>query len=1465
MWLLTFATCVSPDAWVGSSVARANQQGNAFGRDADANAGGDSEELEPLVFLASDRGRERLLDRAKRLAADGRWSDAAAAFDDILSNEQDAFVDGSSGGGSIRSQAAAMIAGFPRPGREAYLLLFRTRAEKRLAKAIETNDREAMAAVARRWFETPAGRHAALVTALNALEDGQPLVAAMWLDRIASSDSAIDFEPTLSVIRAVARRQNGDVEGARELLARAASSGRGIRVARKDLLLSAMPRAGAEWLDELASSTRQQGSPSLADWLQHRGNPSRNLVVDASKPLLVPRYRVPLVRHPDEARGLEQRRRAAADAGSPLMPAGSALAVGDFLVVHTPLGILAIEFETGKRLWIESSVVSAELGERADAGVDASDRVFDDATSGNLASDGRLVFAVEIPPDALTPAESAVGGFGFGRGLGRPPTAWDGGNVLRAYDIAGGGVLRWQAPEPMHQDRGDSTEPATWFSGAPLVAGHELYVLAEEAGEVRLECRNTEDGHLRWQQPLASYDDRETITNPETRNRRLAGLTPSLIDGVIICPLGAGCVVALDTATRSLLWSHTYARIPPDDGGQGGASLPSAGEPSAVLFDGIAVLAPYDAQELFCLRVRDGKPAWPQPKRGRYRVAGIVDRRLVVVSDTAVESLDVATGNRVWKLPLGDLGRPSGRGIFTPNSLLLPLDTPEVLEIGLADGRVKGRSPSRGGSVPGNLVAHRGEIISRGVEFLEVFHQEAALESRIETARAGEQPSAWASYWGGQIAIEEGDVKRGLDLVAHAVSSQALKLPPGEFSATLVRALDRDFSIAASWQARDSQQKLDPSVNRRLVDGFLASGDASRAWQALQPLLEDDRPRDDTVFRDAADPWLVITADRWNRGRIKRIAAMADGTLAGRIDSALGDEAMTSRTQLTKPGSAPVDIAEEVTEAAAWPLGTVARTLHSTSKRPIDHGRMHPIPLALAGAGRFGTRTMQATLDGSQRRLVITDGLGNAIGAPIPLEGLSQELMPWVNRTSAIEVAVVGTTLFVRTRKELAAYDLDAGPGRGRGLWRRPDQAAVGDPAGEGRWTMGVGGRVARDGWVPLGMRISEPDETPRGDGRGMVAMPGFVVVPGPRSIALLDPATGRLLWERRRLPPGLEWTVDEHALCGLTNDGARSVVLDTIDGQMLHQIDLPHRRQRLVTHGRCVVAIRSIDELPGRFTARRVRLELIDPATRQTRSLGDFSGDARATEAGPGRLAVMEPGGNLTLIDLETPTTLFRTTLPDPPRQFARLIVQPWHDRYLVLAGSPIEGEDAAGVSPLQQLMLSSPASAPMSGRLWAVDRTSGESLWQAPALIDRHCLHTAQPPDLPILAFCRLIHGPGERDQTRLSLLMLDKRTGHAVLDDDRIAIPSHAFLGCEIAASPGNHTVTIAEPAGGAARLTLTFTGAPIPPQAPYRGAGRLGAARATGRLQTVGQLFEQAFPDDDRGDKTERPPLNPEEFE
>ncbi len=893
-----------------------SQLPNAFEDDVTGRAGESSTDdaIEPGVLLPGDRSLERQLDRSRRLVADGRWSDAAATLDELLASDLDAFVVAGTAAtrGSIRSAAAALVDDLPRPGRDAYRLLFSSRAAKQLAAAIAADDTNAIVGVARRWFQTPAGRDAAMLTAVLALEAGQPMAAAAWLDRLATSSDAVAFEPTLSVMRALARSQAGDERTAEQLLLATPKRGQsGVRLGGRDQAIAATPQAAREWLAEQGSNTGGKLATGR-DWRQFRGGAARNDVVEASCPLLVPRYRVPLVRHPEEARLLERRRRDAADADEPLLPAGTPLAVGERLVVQTPLGILAIDFESGRRVWLESAVSIAEVeltdDEEAPAAEDdnSMNRVFDDATSGNLASDGRLVFAVESPPAALLARSVDV--TGFGRGLIQPGDHQDVTNTLSAYSIATGKV-RWRLPAAADDTNGEEeTWGRRWHLGPPLVAGDELFLLVESQGEVQLEVRAAADASLIWSQPLATYDDGETIVSVEARPRRLAGLSPALDQGLLICPIGGGCVVAVDVVTRSLAWAHAYKRVETEGGRRGGrrpgpwgdeASRSHAGEPTPVITAGCVILAPFDAEELLCLNLRDGELIWKQPRQEASRIAGAVDGRVFMVGDADVSAIDIATGKQIWRRDLGDGVRPSGRGILTPQSLLLPSDAPAVIEMALADGRIVGRSLARGGRIPGNLVAHRGEIISRGVDAIDVFHQEAALDARIETALLAAPASPWAAYWRGQAAIEMGNIEAGLGDLATAADSSQFRIPPGDLSEAIVQAMRRDFpATIRSWKtlAGDDPAGASPAVARMAVDGFLAMGDSDLAWNMLQPLLSDSAPvagDADGLFRDASDPRLLLSMDRWIQGRLVRLyAAAAPPSAAASTKPVTGSSAM---------------------------------------------------------------------------------------------------------------------------------------------------------------------------------------------------------------------------------------------------------------------------------------------------------------------------------------------------------------------------------------------------------------------------------------------------------------------------------------------------------------------------------------------------------------------------------------------
>jgi len=1574
----------------------------------------DQDAGEGAIGFPSDRLRERQLDRARRLLADERWSDAAALFDEILAADKDFFFRGEkqSTWQSIKAEANRLIGALARPGREAYELQFRARADRLLEQAVAADDAAGIVAVARRWFHTPAGYRATLLASIEALESNQPLAAAAWLDRLASADAAA-YEPTLSVMRAVAWFRAGDRAAAAAILDKARGSGRTVaRIGGREVTISFPAGGGLDWLVNLVGETKRPRGGQGGDWLMHRGDAARNGLAAASCPLLVPRYRVPLSRHPEEARQLEARRRQHADQELPLMPAGVPLAVNGTILAHTPLGLLAVDFETGKRIWLQAG--GAAAAPRAGDGdgngnADAPDAdpsgsfssTFEDGTSGMLASDGRLVFVVESPADAVTsqpPANGRPGlqGLQFGGGF---PGGWRG-NTLSAYDPAARGALVWRLPARQAPQADDTARPAApsgaWFLGAPLPAGEQLLVAVEEKGEIRLDVLDAATGRVEWSQPLAEIDEDRAIDNRDSHRRRLAGLSPALSEGVVVCPTGAGAVVAVDLATRTLLWAHDYPQTPQGDvitlpngirvrrgngnvvviNGQIGGPAAAVGtgrwlDSAPVLAAGRVLLAPGESAELHCLDLRSGSLVWRQPRRDRLYVAGVVDGRAIVVGRRGVEALELDTGKTAWSRPFAaDQGSPSGRGILTANRLFLPLDTPEVIEIDIADGRIAARAPSRGNAVPGNLVAYRGEVVSQGADSLDVFHQTAALESRIETAEERRPGDPWALLWSGQRELDRGDVARGLDLVRRAHEADPERVSALVVGQAMAFALRRDFARgSASWReaaALAGSAAGTAAVLRTAVDGFLAAGDDRQAWEALGQLLETvagggaagldgsmavaGGPAAGVaggLVPDGADPALAETPARWMQGRLAELrgratppvreaidafvaaqargladpdaaAADPDGRLArlrrfierfGRHDAAVAarwqladglrgaiaakggaedgrdvvierDLLLIELSRLGRPaerGRAIEELAAVRREfaagaaggaaaaggdpAEAWPIGKVthrrgaaglvARAGDSAEEPRFVRSRMMHVPV-VGGSESFLPGLDLAVDIHQQTGIVPTDGLGRQIGEPLRLVPRAEtaRLMP-VLSPGADEASVLGRCVFIRAGATLAAFDLAGQPGggrpagrpgraeatgrRNRQLWLVADKA---DPTADARaagFAMPIAhGRIGRDGAVPLGVRASEPrgadDAARRGVVRGARARCTGVPVLVDRSLRVYDPRTGALQWERHRLPAGSDLFGDDDHLCVCPPDGRQSLVLSMVDGRRVRVVDLPRSEQRLLTAGRRIVAVQPSPPEAGEAWARRVTLELVDPLGGERIALGDFPGESRAASAGDGRLAVVEPSGGLTLLDLDEGREAFRTRLPDMPAGLDQLQVTAWADRYLVTVGRSETEREQAELNRIGSIgalpgMPGSELPQLVTGSIWAVDRATGDSLWPVPVTILRHGPQRHHATELPVLVFARSVQPARETARPRLSVLCLDKRTGQAVYVNDNFngggqPRPDTALLGLNLSGDPAAHTIALSQGRRDAPDVVLEYTGGPAAPAPPFQ---------------------------------------------
>ena len=174
-------------------------------------------------------------------------------------------------------------------------------------------------------------------------------------------------------------------------------------------------------------------------------------------------------------------------------------------------------------------------------------RIWDDATYGTLSSDGSLVFVIEELPLGVGGPNDGFIMFGGGR---NDPSNRGITNKLAAYDIQYRQACNgsWAARNALEQSD-------TFFLGPPLPLRGQLYVMAEIKDEMRLLALDAATGKLLWSQQLAMVES--NITQDPVR--RLAGVSPSYSDGVLICPTGAGCVVAVDLATRSLLWGYIYS------------------------------------------------------------------------------------------------------------------------------------------------------------------------------------------------------------------------------------------------------------------------------------------------------------------------------------------------------------------------------------------------------------------------------------------------------------------------------------------------------------------------------------------------------------------------------------------------------------------------------------------------------------------------------------------------------------------------------------------------------------------------------------------------------------------------------------------------------------------------------------------------------------------------------------------
>jgi outer membrane protein assembly factor BamB len=865
------------------------------------------------VFLPMQRTSTRKLRLAEELIAKRRYAEAVLLLDAVLASPEDWFFqrgDGDLTYRSLKREAERRIGQLPERGREIYALQFGSTARRLLQKAVSAGDLTGIANVAERYFHTEAGYEATWLMGYSHLDHGRALAAALCFERlVAQGDAARRFEPTLSLLAASSWQRAGREDRAERVVARLRHRDPEAKAELGGELrpLFATHAGAAGWLDEALGRHTRDRPTGHADWTTHRGSAARNAASVGGQPLLTTRWRVRTANYPAVERVVQQMQKAYVAQGIAALPGAHPLAVGNQIIARTAHELVAVDLQTGKRIWevapgpvdqfdrlIQASRGTAQSSRALEMGVGLQHRMWDDNAYGTLSSDGQRVFMLE-GLGLMTGLYGRqlfvmrMGGRGVGTERGRNRVA-----CLSAFDLRDEGRRIWQVGGV------DSVAPQladAFFLGAPLVYAERLFALVEIKSGIRLVVLDARTGRLEWSQQLVDLE-RSVLQDPP---RRLAGATPSLADGILVCPTSAGVVVAVDTARHSLLWAYKYPqkndpqsnsmmriRILQGRASRGAASNDHWIDPSATLSDGRVLLTPVESDQLHCLSLTDGTSLWTAPRDHDLLVACVHRGNVVLVGTDRMHARSLVDGSDVWEQPvaLPAKSHPSGRGYYSGDFYYLPLASAEVVKIDLNEGRIVARAKSRDGHIPGNLICHQDQVISQSVDSIEAYYQLEPLKSRIAKALEKNADDAEALARSGEIALNEGHLDVAVAQLQKSFAAEPNPLTQDLLVRSLLASLHADFAAnrAAVPQLETliDQPRERIELLRLMAQGYQNAGETMPALAAYMRLI--DLGEIETTLLELS-PERSVRTDRWIHTQLAALLESLPAADRARVDT----------------------------------------------------------------------------------------------------------------------------------------------------------------------------------------------------------------------------------------------------------------------------------------------------------------------------------------------------------------------------------------------------------------------------------------------------------------------------------------------------------------------------------------------------------------------------------------------------
>ncbi|MEO2012040.1 MAG: PQQ-binding-like beta-propeller repeat protein [Pirellulaceae bacterium] len=837
------------------------------------------------------------LQRGQRSVQAGNYSDAVRQLGGVLSPpadsdiefKQDYFTPAQAGEArlSLKSEAERLIGRMPIEGRRLYQLRYGAEAKALLLQATKEFDTLGLADCSRRYFHTEAGHQATLLLGQLHLDQGRAAAAAFCFRRLTESPRAADYDPQASLLLSASWLYAGSRENARKTLlsVKTRHPNLTIKAGSREVPIFQNDGEALAWLKKLMASDGLGRREFVEQWLNAHGNSERNARSQATPPIVAREWKVPVaVNFPKDEKVVNERLRELQAAGMPPLPSPHALAVGDQIIMRTTRRVVGVDFATGLRIWewpwddepdvdAENRMKIPTSENRSEWSNALAERMWSDLPYGQMSSNEKSVFAISnlgVIPQSANQVIFAI------RSRNKLPTS----NQLASLSLAREGSLEWIIGGENGADEPQLAK--AFFLGPPLPDDDILYCLVEIRDEVRLVALDPESGGIRWQQQLAHV---EGVGVNVMNSRRISGAAPSLSSGVLVCPTGAGVVVAIDTSSRSLLWGYEYEsilkpvrRAQPFINNNSKSMQPEWIENAPIIHDGIIILAPPDSSWLYALDLLNGTPVWSPAKRdGHLFIGCVANNCIVLVGKDKITGRRLSDGEQIWQTKLPAM--PSGRGICTGNLFLLPLTSAELVTFEIDTGDIVNSTTTE--FMLGNLISFKEHIVSHGAKFLSAFQQVAHLR-RVTAQRLRADPDDIRAL-GNQIKLYLTD-KQHQKALETAIRAHQLAADSATINKlvthSILAAYDEDFRNTFEMAADLADfMKTRPEYGeylRRLAAGYATVGNYQKAFQSLLEFSNQaaiDRNLDGDIT--GAGEAMLTSNDRWIRQTSSELLSLA--------------------------------------------------------------------------------------------------------------------------------------------------------------------------------------------------------------------------------------------------------------------------------------------------------------------------------------------------------------------------------------------------------------------------------------------------------------------------------------------------------------------------------------------------------------------------------------------------------------